>query len=111
MGENFHGQFTNPNYETSQGSFWSGIGLTFFYSFCVIAISWVPLFSKNLNYVQFAIITPIGIPVISIILAIKWKLGGEVAMATGALTMFFIGTIFGIWITIFTIDYLSHIGS
>ena len=111
MGEGSHVQFTNSNYETSQGSFWSGIGLTFFYSFLVIVISWVPLFSKNFNLVLFAIITPIGIPVISIVLAIKWKLGGEVAMAKGALTMFFIGTIFGIWITIFTIDYLSNIGS
>ncbi|MFL2984360.1 MAG: hypothetical protein ACJZ5B_02625 [Candidatus Poseidoniaceae archaeon] len=109
MGEKFHGQFTNPNYETSQGSFWTGIMLSFFYSFWVIAISLIPLFAVNL--ILFAIITPIGIPVVSIILAIKWKLGGEGAMAKGALTMFFIGTIFGIWITIFTIDYLGNIGS
>tara|TARA_S200000501_G_C20219034_1_gene480647 strand:- start:68 stop:397 length:330 start_codon:yes stop_codon:yes gene_type:complete len=108
MGEGSHVQFTNSNYETSQDGFWSGIKLTFFYSFCVIAISWLPLFTGNL--VLFAIITPIGIPVISIILAIKWKLGGKVAMAKGALTMFLLGTFFGIWITIFTVDYLSNIG-
>ncbi len=108
MGEKFHRQFTNSNYETSKDSFWRGIGLTFFHSFWVIAISWIPLFTENL--VLFAIITPIGIPVVSIILAIKWKLGGKGAMAKGAFAMFFIGTFFGIWITIFTVDYLSHIG-
>lgn len=108
MGEKFHGHFTNPNYETSKGSFWAGIMLSFFHSFWVIAISWVLIFAAG--SILFAIITPIGIPVVSIILAIKWKLGGEGAMAKGAFTMFFIGTFFGIWITIFTVDYLGNIG-
>ena len=108
MGEKFHGHFTNPNYETSKGSFWAGIMLSFFHSFWVIAISWVLIFAAG--SILFAIITPIGIPFVSIILAIKWKLGGEGAMAKGAFTMCFIGTFFGIWITIFTVDYLGNIG-